>query len=141
MSANSRMTVAIHILSFMVLWQERRAELATSEHIASSVNTSPVVIRRLLGSLRRHGLVRSHRGANAGWTLARQPGAITLLDIYNAVEDAPIFALHASAPNRNCPIGRGVQPALKKIYGSLEMQLRKDLSRTTLAQVFADTIA
>jgi Rrf2 family protein len=134
------MTVAIHILSFMVLWEERRVELATSEDIASSVNTSPVVIRRLLGLLRRHGLVRSRRGANAGWTLARRPGAITLLDIYNAVEDAPIFALHASPPNRNCPIGRGVQPALKKIYGSLEKQLRERLSRSTLAQVFADTI-
>lgn len=140
MSANSRMTVAIHILSFMVLWEERRAELATSEHIATSVNTSPVVIRRLLGLLRRRGLVRSHRGANAGWTLARRPEAITLLDIYNAVEDAPIFALHASPPNRNCPIGRGVQPALKKIYGSLEKQLRERLSKSTLARVFADTI-
>ena len=102
MSVNSRMTVAIHILSFMVLWEQRRVELVTSEHIASSVNTSPVVIRRLLGLLRRRGLVRSHRGANAGWTLVRRPEAITLLDIYNAVEDAPIFALHASPPNRNC---------------------------------------
>jgi Rrf2 family protein len=99
-----------------------------------------VVIRRLLGLLRRRGLVRSHRGANAGWTLARRPEAITLLDIYNAVEDAPIFALHASPPNPNCPIGRGVQPALRKIYGSLEKQLRERLSRSTLAQVFADTI-
>jgi DNA-binding IscR family transcriptional regulator len=62
MSANSRMTVAIHILSFMVLWEQRRSDLATSERIAQSVNTSPVVIRRLLGLLQKGGLVRSHRG-------------------------------------------------------------------------------
>jgi Rrf2 family protein len=140
MSANSRMTVAIHILSFMVLWEQRRTELATSERVAESVNTNPVVIRRLLGSLQKAGLVRSHRGKNAGWTLAKQPEAITLLDVYSAVEDAPLFSLHASQPNQNCPIGRGVQPALNKIYGALDRQLRGRLAKTTLAQVFADTM-
>ena len=34
-----------------------------------------------------------------------------------------------------------VQPALKKVYGALETQLRRRLLRTTLAQVFADTIS
>jgi Rrf2 family protein len=140
MSANSRMTVAIHILSFMVLWEQKRTELATSERIAESVNTNPVVIRRLLGSLQKAGLVRSHRGMNAGWTLAKRPEAITLLDVYSAVEDAPLFGLHASPPDQNCPIGRGVQPALKKVYGALERQLRERLAKTTLAQVFADTM-
>jgi DNA-binding IscR family transcriptional regulator len=75
-----------------------------------------------------------------GWTFAKRPEAITLLDVYNTVDDAPIFALHVSPLDRNCPIGRGVQPALKKIYGTLEKQLRERLSRSTLAQVFADTI-
>ena len=70
MSANSRMTVAVHILSFMILWQQRRPEPATSERIAHSVNTNPVVIRRLLGLLQKGGLVKSQRGVNAGWRLA-----------------------------------------------------------------------
>jgi Rrf2 family protein len=141
MSANSRMTVAVHILSFMLLWEQKHPEPATSERIAQSVNTNPVVIRRLLGLLRKGGLVKSQRGVNAGWRLAEQPAAVTLLDVYDAVEDAPLFALHASTPNQECPIGRGVQPALKKVYGALETQLRQRLLRTTLAQVFADTIS
>jgi len=140
MSANSRMTVAVHILSFMILWAQKHPEPATSERIAHSVNTNPVVIRRLLGLLQKGGLVKSQRGVNAGWRLAKRPTAITLLDVYRAVEDAPLFALHVSPPNRQCPIGRGVQPALKKVYGALETQLRQRLLRTTLAQVFADTI-
>jgi len=140
MSANSRLTVATHVLSFMVLWEQRRKKPATSERIADSVKTNPVVIRRLLGSLQAAGLVNSHRGRNAGWTLARRPEAITLLDICNAVEDVPIFALHASPPNRNCPVGRGIQPALRRVYGKLEKQLQEHLARSTLAEVFADTI-
>ena len=95
MSANSRMTVAVHILSFMILWAQKHPEPATSERIAHSVNTNPVVIRRLLGLLQKGGLVKSQRGVDAGWRLAKRPTAITMLDVYKAVEDAPLFALHA----------------------------------------------
>jgi Rrf2 family protein len=140
MSANSRMTVAIHILSFMVLWERRRREPATSGDIADSVKTNPVVIRRQLGLLQKAGLVKSRRGVNAGWTFARPPDAITLLEVYDAVEDSPLFGMHASPPSRTCPIGRGIQPALTKVYGLLEKQLRERLAKTRLTQVFADMI-
>lgn len=140
MSANSRLTVAIHILSYVSSAERKRRDPPTSDQIASSVNTNPVVIRRMLGLLRKGGLVKSQRGASAGWTLTKRAGAITLLDVYNAVEDGPLFGLHASTPNQKCPIGRGLPPALEKVYGSLERQLRQQLSETTVEQVLEKTI-
>jgi DNA-binding IscR family transcriptional regulator len=105
------------------------------------VRTNPVVIRRLLGLLRQSGLVRSQRGANAGWTLTRSPKAITLLDVYNLVHGEPLFGLHASPPNPQCPIGRGLPPTLRRVYGTLEDELRQQLASTNLDQVLADTLA
>jgi len=140
MSANSRLTVAIHILLWMALVARKRSDPVTSDRIASSVNTHPVVIRRTLGQLRRSGLVRSHRGPNAGWTLARSPAKITLLDIFNAVEEGALFALHHSLPNQACPVGRGIQPALRKVYGALEKSLQQHLSKITVEQVLAETV-
>lgn len=140
MSVNSRMSVAIHILSYLISAQRKRPDPTTSDKIAYSVNTNPVVIRRLLGALHAAGLVRSHRGANAGWTLGKNADAITLLDVYRAVEEGPLFGLHASTPNRRCPIGRGIQPALRKVYGALEEQLGRQLARTTVEQVLDDTL-
>ena len=140
MSVNSRMTVAVHILSYLVFASRKRPDLVTSEQIAQSVRTNPVVIRRLLGLLRRSGLVRSRRGANAGWTLARSPRAITLLDVYNAVHDEPLFGPHASPPNPQCPIGRGLPPTLRKVYGTLEGELRGQLARTSVDEVLAETL-
>ena len=140
MSVNSRMTVAIHTLSYLISAQRHRREPATSNQIAHSVNTNPVVIRRILGLLHERGLVRSHRGANAGWTLARSADAITLLDVYRAVDEGPVFGLHASRPNQRCPIGRGIQPALRKVYAELEEQLAKQLGKTTVVQVLDDTL-
>jgi Rrf2 family protein len=140
MSANSRMTVAVHILSYLVLASRKRPDPVTSGQIAKSVRTNPVVIRRLLGLLRKGGLVRSQRGANAGWTLARSPAAITLLDVYNAVHDDPLFGLHASPPNPQCPIGRGLPSTLRKVYGTLEDELRRQLARTSVDEVFTETL-
>jgi Rrf2 family protein len=140
MSANSRMTVGVHILSYLVFASRRRTDPITSEQIAKSVRTNPVVIRRLLGLLREGGLVHSQRGANAGWTLARSPRDITLLDIYSAVHDEPIFGLHASPPNPHCPIGRGLPPTLRKVYGTLEEELRRQLGHTSVEDVLAETL-
>ncbi|HET7362423.1 MAG TPA: Rrf2 family transcriptional regulator [Burkholderiales bacterium] len=129
------MTVAIHVLSYLMEADKKRVAPVTSDEIARSVATNPVVIRRMLGALRRAGMVSSQRGANAGWRLAKPAGSITLLDVYRAVEPGRLFGLHASPPNPNCRIARGLKPALNRIYDQLEAHLEQQLSRTTVAEV------
>ena len=138
MSANSRMTIAIHVLLYMRAVEKRRPGPVTSGRIAASVATNPVVIRRMLGDLRRGGIVQSRRGPNAGWNLARRPDAISLLDVYRAVEGRPLFAMHASPPNPKCRVARGLKPALGSIYSGLEDKLERELSRTTIAQILPE---
>ncbi|MFI8928218.1 Rrf2 family transcriptional regulator [Streptomyces sp. NPDC053474] len=142
MSANSRMTVATHALTWMALVCPKRPDgIVTSDEIAASVNTNPVVIRRTLGGLRDAGLVVSQRGQGAGWRLAREPGAITLRDVYLAVEPDPLLALHASAPNPKCPVGRGIPPVLRGAYDRAEEAMKAELAGVTVADVLKETVA
>ena len=141
MSANSRLTIAAHALAWIGHYQRQGHEVATSEQIATSANTNPVVIRRLLGELRRAGLVRSRRGAGAGWSLARELGTITLLDVYDAVEPGPLFALHRTVPDQGCVVGHGIRPAMQAIYAGIEERLRAELARVTMEDALRDILA
>ncbi|WP_194909900.1 Rrf2 family transcriptional regulator [Catenulispora rubra] len=141
MGANSRLTIAAHALAWIGLNERMGGEVATSEQIANSVNTNPVVIRRLLGDLREAGLVESRRGAGAGWRLRRAPESISLAEVYEAVEEAPLFAMHSATPNQNCPVGHGIGTALGPVYDGAEQALRAQLARTSVADVLRDSVA
>jgi len=140
MSANSRLTIAVHGLAWMALARERGLPWMTSDQVAASVNTNPVIIRRSLGDLRRAALVKVRRGAGAGWSLAREPGEITLLDVYDAVEHEPLFAMHRTPPNLECPVGHGIRPALGRVYSEIDQTLRHELTRTSIADVLRSTL-
>ncbi|MET8005507.1 Rrf2 family transcriptional regulator [Nonomuraea glycinis] len=141
MSANSRLTIAAHALTWISLYQRQGHQVATSEQIATSANTNPVVIRRLLGELRKAGLVESRRGVGAGWSLARELESMTLLDVYEAVEPGSLFAMHRATPDQGCVIGYGIQPAMQRVYEDIEETLRRELARVTLEDVLRDVLA
>ncbi|CAN5783843.1 Rrf2 family transcriptional regulator [soil metagenome] len=139
MSANSRMTLAVHVLTWIAF--DRRGtddEVGTSQRIASSVNTNPVVIRRCLGELREARLVVSSR--SHGWELSRDASGITLHDVYRAV-GGDVFAMHASPPDHDCHVGYGIQPVLIRAYERATTALCESLARTTLADILRDTLA
>jgi Rrf2 family protein len=140
-SANSRLTVAIHALSWMALVARKGEDVVTSDRIAASVNTNPVVIRRALGRLRKGGLVKSQRGNGAGWSLARPAASISLLEVYKSMEPGELFGLHSALPNQGCPVGRGIQPALRRVYGDVEEAVSCQLAGTSIEDVLAETLS
>lgn len=132
MSTNSRFTVGIHILTLLA---HGNGEAVTSEYIAGSVNTNPVVIRRLLSQLRDAKLVTSQGGPGGGWQLARRPRGITLRDIYVAMEGSTLFPMHPSPPNPRCPVGGTIQAALTDHFDDARHALEQQLARTTVADL------
>ena len=67
MTGNSRFAVSLHILAYLVY---RTGSAIPSAEIAASVDTNPVVIRRLLSALVKARLVRAQKGASGGFSLA-----------------------------------------------------------------------
>lgn len=123
----SRFTVAIHILSLLSLGE---GKTKTSEELAESVNTNPVVIRKILSLLKNQGIVRNQMGPNGGYVLAKTPASINLKEIYEK-----IFQMHSKSPNKKCICGHAIQPILSKVYEKAQKVLEEELGSTDLDSI------
>jgi DNA-binding IscR family transcriptional regulator len=131
----TRFSVATHILLIMAADPGGRL---TSPRIAGSVNTNPVVVRRIMRLLARAGLVRVRRG-QGGAALGRPAERITLDDVWSAVNPEPappLLPLHAH-PDPHCPIGRHVPRLLGESFDIAETAMRRALARVSLAAMVA----
>jgi DNA-binding IscR family transcriptional regulator len=124
--------MAVHVLAVLAY---KDGDRVTSGRLALSVNTNPVVIRRLLLTLQRAGLVETRKGVGSGSRLNCSPGRINLAHIYRAVEADQSFALPPKKPDLHCPVGSCIRATLGEVFSSAQKALVEDLERTTLAGI------
>lgn len=132
---SSRFAVAVHILSLLAVSPTSHN---TSEWIAGSVNTNPVIIRRVLGKLKKAGLVNVRSGTGGAY-LIKELKDITLFEIYQAVEvvkEDNLFHLHEE-PNPECPVGANIQSILQLVLTSAQSAMEEVLMKVTMAQLVA----
>lgn len=128
---STKLSVSIHILSVIALME---APPITSEYIASSINTNPALVRRLMSRLKKAELIQS--STKLGVTgLAKSAKDITLLDVFLAVEDySELFSIHTNT-NHECPVGAKIEVTLKHLYDNIQNAIEEKLSAITLADI------
>jgi DNA-binding IscR family transcriptional regulator len=139
MKISSRFSVAVHIVSLLAV---NPSSLNTSEWIAGSVNTNPVIIRKLTGMLKKAGIVDVRAGAGGAFLL-KSPDKISLLDIYIAVdvvEEGELFSIHEQ-PNPACPVGANIQSVLMLILSKAQSAMEQVLAEITIADIHADLVS
>lgn len=133
MQISSRFTIAIHIFACIDTFEKDYK--ITRDFLATSVNVNPVVIRNILSSLKKQGLIHVQRGTG-GTTIAKPLNEINLYDIFQAVEcieHHELFHFHEN-PNTDCPVGKNihhilddkllrVQKAMEKSYRQLHLKM------------------
>ena len=141
MNTSSRFVVATHILTALHILRERGIDAVKSDFLAESVNTNPVVIRRILGHLRKSGLVVSQVGAGGGFSLGRSAGSMSLLDVHRAVEEGSLYHFHYKEPNQDCPIGCTIQDVLQSVFSDAERAVEGVLRSKTLLEMAEEMMA
>ncbi len=128
MQISSRFTIALHIFACVDTFKDDYK--VTSDFLATSINTNPVIIRKILTRLKNAGLINVARGTG-GIELTRALSEITFFDVYEAidpVERGELFRFH-EAPNPDCPVGRNIHALLdeklKNIQNAMETEMKK----------------
>lgn len=135
MRINTRFTVAVHMMALTALIQNQGVP-ATSELLAKSVGTNPVVIRQMTAMLKKAGLIEARNGI-PGIELVKLQEDITLLEIYKAVQrdaDAPLFAFHPN-PNPACCVGGNIAEAMEKPLHDAQKAMEMSLAQYSLKDI------
>ena len=126
-----RFAFAVHVLAVLAT----ESKCASSASLAATVNTNPVVIRRLLIDLQNAGLIRTSRGPQGGAILAKPPKNISLWHVHSAVESRELFGQHPNPPSPHCPVGQGIEKVLGYVEKRANRSFTRELQMISLADV------
>lgn len=136
MQISSRFTMAIHMFACIDTFTDRKM---TSDFMAASIGTNPVIVRKLLQQLKAAGLIEVSRGTG-GVTVTKPLDEITFLDVYKAVECTPdeqLFHFHEN-PNPKCPVAKNIHHVLDDRLNQVQKAMEDKLATMTLADVKND---
>ena len=132
MTKDRTLTTAIHILTALAYRQPR---LINSDYLASSLQTNPGLVRRVLSKLVKASLVESVKGKHGGYRLALPAESINLKMIYEAVDAGPLFRSFDKAPFALCPVSCQIGDILGDVYKELEDSLVSKMAETPLVKL------
>lgn len=134
MNPDGRLSLALHALLHLAV----HAGPVTSDALGESMGANPVVVRRTMAGLREAGLVRSAKGHGGGWSVARDPSAITLRDVHAALGEPTLLAVGLRSRGPDCAVERVVHGALGGALAEAETVLLERLGAITLARLADD---
>ncbi len=123
--------MATHIMTALAVKECK----TTSGYLANSINTNPVVVRRILSELQKAGLVLTEAGRNGGATLAKKPNTITLYDVYAAVDEGDLFAYNPNDPNKTCRLSCKMKSVLAPVFDAANTALADKLKKIKLSDL------
>jgi Rrf2 family protein len=108
-----------------------------AERVATAQGIPLNFLENILGELRHAGVVRSHRGADGGFRLARPAAEVTIADVIRAVE-GPLASVRGGPPEEARYAGAAA--ALPSVWIAVRANLRRVLEATTVADLAAETL-
>lgn len=114
-----------------------QGESLTSEKLARAQGIPLKFLESILLQLRRGGVVRSQRGPEGGYWLARPADQITLADVIRVI-DGPLANVRGQRPEQ---LGyQGAARALQDVWVALRASERAILDQVTVADVASGTL-
>lgn len=137
MQISMKCSVAVHCLIF--IHEAKGKAKVTSQLLAQSTGSNPVVIRGILSALKKAGIITVTRGIG-GAELCKAPSDITLFAIYHALEPNGLSSLIGIHPceGRECPVAKNIRSVLQRPYQKIEDAVRQAMKGITLESMIAD---
>lgn len=137
MQISMKCSIAVHCLIF--IYEAKEIAKVTSSLLAQSTGCNPVVIRNIISSLKKAGIITVARGTG-GAELCKDPSEVTLYMIYSSLEPSGLSSLIGihQCQGRACPVAKNIHYVLNKPYQKIEESIRKTMENITLKSMIDD---
>jgi len=128
-SVSARTQYAIRAMSCLATRHDRAA---TSAELAQAESIPPKYLEGIMSNLKARGLIESERGKNGGYRMAKDPAAITMLEIVEAIDGKikPVTCVDTAGA---CALGGTCHP--RKFWVGLKKAIDAYLAESTLKDV------
>ena len=128
---STKLSVSVHILCMIALNTDCPI---TSDRMAGSIQTNPALVRRLMSQLKKANLIQTQTKLGA-IGLAKPSSAISLREVFQAVEpEQRLFDIHTDT-NMECPVGANIENALTQIYDQIQTNFEVQLGSIYLTDI------
>ena len=131
MQISSKFTIAVHLLAVIDYLGDN--EKVTSNILAKSIGSNPVIVRNVMGNLKESGIIDISQG-KSGVLLTRKTNEITFYDVYVAIEpleNNKLFNFHKN-PNPECPVGKNIHKLLDSKLETIQKAMENEMRKYTL---------
>lgn len=136
MKYSHKLSDAVHILAYVDIF--KGGDLS-SRAIADSIESNPSLIRRLMSMLSKAGLLTTQSGSVSP-KLSCPAANISLLNIYQALDDSTTLLHVDDKTNLNCPVGRNIQQTLDQAYQQVQTAAENSMAQITLQGIIDDIV-
>jgi Rrf2 family transcriptional regulator, iron-sulfur cluster assembly transcription factor len=118
----------------LYLSHQEEGKISMLSAIAKAQEVPPRFLAKIFQALAKAGIVKSHRGAKGGFSLARQASDVTIKDVIEAVEGPIYLNMCLAAPgdcsrDKLCPIHTVWEEAQAKMMDVLGRTNFADLAK------------
>lgn len=131
MQISMKCSIAIHCLLFIN--EANQKVKVTSNLLAESTGSNPVIIRNILSSLKKANIINIKPGTG-GASLRQNIAEINLYTVYQAVEPKGLNSLIGihSCDELMCPIAKNIKRVLKPAYEEVSNSVKQSMMNITL---------
>lgn len=133
MQVSRKIDYALRAMIYLTSQNERRpcsvAEISARERIPKKF------LEKIIQDLIHHGIVRSTRGAQGGYTLARAPESVTFKDVIEAIEGPVSLNVCVGDNSESCECSLLPSCTMLWVWREAQQRVMEVFAKTTLADV------
>ena len=124
------------ILSLIII--SKKQEPIGSEKLSTELNISKSFLAKILQALAKNNILKSFKGVNGGFSLAKSTQDISMLSVISSVEGKTPAVFECSPSINECPSNRAETCSIWPFLNKLQLKIDGFLENLSLADLIED---